>query len=308
MWKNFLKLFLFVSVSFAALEGFGGNQPIETLYEKVLKPNYEKIAPLQEYAKKRQTAYMISGALALLVFALFVKYFKATGALVALLMIAAGIWYLKTQTPAISIYKERFGEYILSPVGMNCCGYRYERGKITREEIEASHIFSPKIKTLHAGEGIFTKKGVRFGYVDIEFDTKENASVERFAQNVFSGVVIEIDRENRQTGALVSELLKTKVADVDPEFSAFFADMQRSGKRNGFELFGTVSQEILDKCYPLADKEIAVSFQPKKTYIFYFMKQNPFDPSVYAHFDLKSAAGYEAAFREIDKIAEQCRQ
>jgi len=307
MWKNFLKLFLFLSVSFAAAEGFGGNQSIETLYEKVLKTNYEKIAPLQEYAQKRQTAYMISAALALLVFALFVKYFKATGALVALLMIAAGIWYLKTQTPAISIYKQRFGEYILSPVGMNCCGYRYERGKISQEEIKASKIFAPKIKTLNADEGLFVKKGVRFGYVDIEFDTKENASVERFAQNVFSGVVIEIDRNNPHEGALVSAMLKQKVADVDPEFSAFFADMKRSGKSNGFELFGEISQQILDKCYPLADKEIAISFQPDKTYIFYFMKQNPFDPSVYAHFDLKSATGYEAAFKEIDKIVEQCR-
>jgi len=307
MWRHLLKLFLFLSVSFAAAEGFGGNQSIETLYDKVLKKNYAQIAPLKAYAQKRQTAYMISGALALLVFALFVKYFKATGALVALLMIAGGIYYLKNQTPAISLYKDRFAAYILSPISLNCCGYHYEKGAITQQEVEASKIFAPRIKTYKADKGIFAKEGVRFGYVDIEFDTKENASVERFAQNVFSGIVIEIDRKNPHEGALVSEMLKQRVADVDPEFSAFFADMKRSGKRDGFELYGEVGQQIVDKCYPLAEREIAISFQPDKTYLFVFMKQNPFDPSVYAQFDLKSARGYEAAFREIDKIVEQCK-
>jgi hypothetical protein len=307
MFGHLTKLFLFLSLSFAAMEGFGGQQNIETLYEKVLKQNYEKIAPLKAYAKKRQSAYIFSAFLALVVFALFVKYFKATGAVVALLMIAGGVYYLKTQTPAISPYKEKFSELVLQPIAMNCCGFRYEAGKISQEEIKKSKMFSPRIKFIDSSEGIYVKDGVKFGYVDIEFDTHENASVERFAENVFSGFVIILDRPNRNVGALVSDTLKQKVADIDPVFTAFFADMPRSGKKCGFELFGEVGQEIIDHCDKVQDMPISLSLQPDKTYIFLYEKSNPLDPDIYGAFTLKSAKKYEEVFKKIERIVELCR-
>ena len=307
MFAHLTKLFLFLSLSFAAMEGFGSQQNIETLYEKVLKPNYEKIAPLKEYAQKRQTTYIISAIAALLVFALFVKYFKATGALVALLMIAGGIYYLKTQTPAISPYKEKFSELILQPISMNCCGYRYEAGKITQQEIDKSKMFSPRIKFIDSAEGVYVKDGVKFGYVDIEFDTRENESVERFAENVFSGFVIIIDRPNPKEGGVVSDLLKQKVADIDPVFSAFFTDMPRSGKKCGFEIFGDVPESMVQRCEKVQDMPMSVSFQSDKTYIFLYEKRNPLDAGLYGDFNLKSAKNYEAVFKQIDALVQLCR-
>ncbi len=307
MSRHFAKLFLLLTLSFAAIEGFGGGSSIDTLYEKVLKPNYEKIAPLREYAQKRQTTYIVSAVLALVVFGLFVKYFKATGALVALLMIAGGIYYLKTQTPAISPYKEKFAQLILAPVAMNCCGYRYETGKITQNDIQKSKIFAPRIKMLKSSEGLFVKEGVKFGYVDIEFDTKENASVERFAENVFSGFVIVLDRHNRREGAVISEVFRQKVADIDPEFSAFFADMPRKGSACGFALFGDVEEEIVDRCEAVKERLVAVSFQKEKLYIFLYKEHNPLDPPLYSDFRFAAAKGYEAVFKEIDQLVERCR-
>ncbi len=307
MLKHLTRLLLFVSIAFATAEGFGGAQPIETLYEKVLKPNYEKIAPLKAYAKKRQTSYMLSALLAVVVFALFVKYFKATGALVALLMIAGGIYYLKTQTPVISPYKAKFSELILQPIAMNCCGFRYEPGRITQKEIEASRIFSPRIKFIDASEGLFVRDGVKFGYVDIEFDTAENASVERFAENVFHGFVIVLDRPSTKTGGVVSDLLIQKVADIDPQFSAFFADMPRSGKKCGFEIFGDLPQERIDRCERVKEKMMAVSFQQDRTYIFLYEEQNPLDPSLYGDFTLQAAKRYVALFEEVDRLVATCR-
>ena len=306
MFKTFFRLFLFASLSFAAMEGFGGHN-IQTLYEKVLKSNYEKIAPLKEYAQKRQTTYVISAVLALLVFALFVKYFKAAGALVALLMIAGGIYYLRMQTPAISPYKEKFSEYIITLIAQNCCGYRYTPGKITIDEIKESRIFSPRIKTFTAKNGLYVKKGVKVGYVEIEFDTKENASVERFARNVFSGFVMILDQPHAKEGALVSEPFLQHVADADLDFSTFFADMSRNGKRGGFVLFGDLSQEILDRCGDFTGEEIAVSMTRNKTYLFWYQKNDPLDPGVYAHFDLQAAKGYAKVFEEIDRLVQQCR-
>ena len=307
MLKNFFKLFLFLSVSFASIEGFGGHSDLESLYEKVLKQNYEKIAPLREYAQKRQTVYIVSAILALLVFAFFIKYFKLTGALVALVMIAGGIYYLKTQTPAISPYKEKFADFILSPIGNFCCGYRYNGGKISLKEISESKIFAQRIKDFRADDGLFMKEGVHFGYVDITFDTKENASVERFAENVFSGFVIVLDQPHSQEGGLVSDLLKQKVASMDPEFNAFFANMPRKGKSNGFELYGDISQETLDKCYPLSSEMVAVAFTRGKTYIFYYQKRNPLDPGVYQKLDLQSVRAYASVFQSIDKLVKYCK-
>ncbi len=306
MYKIFIRLFLFTSLSFAAMEGFGGHN-IQILYEKVLKENYGKIAPLKEYAQKRQTTYIISAALALLVFVLFVKYFKATGALVALLMIAGGIYYLKTEAPVISPYKEKFSQYIIAPIAEECCGYRYKPGKITIHDIKKSRIFSPRIKTFTAKEGLYVKKGVKVGYVEIEFDTKENASVERFAKNVFNGFVIILDQPHAKEGALVSQPFLQQVADDDLDFSSFFADMPRKGKQGGFETFGNVSQEQIDKCGDLAAEEVAVSFLHDKTMLFLYQKSDPLDPGVYAHFDLQAAKGYAKIFERIDALVGKCR-
>ncbi len=307
MIQQFLKLFLFMSVSFAAMEGAGAEPRIGDLYTQVLKPNYEKIAPLREYAKKRQTTYIVSAILAVIVFGMFVKYFQAFGALVAIVMIAGGVWYLKMQTPAISPYKAKFSELILSPIAENCCGYRYHPGKITESDINASRLFSPRIKTFSAHEGLFVKEGVKFGYVEIEFDTKENASVERFAKNVFSGFVVILDRQNPRTGALVSEAFKARVADIDPEFGAFFADLTRAGKRGGFEIFGEVADTALDRCSGYASQEIAVSFTPHKTYLYFYQKSDPLDPSPVQDFSLQQAKSYAAVFESIDAMVNACR-
>ncbi len=310
IYRNFLRLILFVSLSFAAMEGFAGDN-IQSLYERVLKSNYEKIAPLKAYAKKRQTTYIFSAALGLLVFVLFVKYFKATGAIVALLMIAGGIWYLKTETPAISPYKEKFSEYIISPIAEDCCGFRYMPGKITQHEIEESKIFSPRIRHFSAKEGLYVKKGVRIGFVDIDFDTKENASVERFSENSFSGFVIVCDGSGvngsgGEAGALVTENFKKRVAHLDLDFSLFFADMPRSGTRGGFETFGKVTQEQMDRWGDIADAEIAVSFLRDKTVLFLYQKRDPLDPGVYVHFDLQAARGYAKVFERIDTLVRKC--
>ena len=304
--KRLLQLLLFATLSFAAAEGYSDRGTLENLYEKILKPNYEKIAPLHDYARKRQTSYIISAILALLVFVLFVKYFKAFGALVAILMIAGGVWYLRTQTPVISPYKAKFAELILTPIAEHCCGYRYLPGKIAKADIDAGKLFSPRIKHFTAQEGLFVKKGVKAGYVEIEFDTKENASVERFAENIFRGFVIILDRPHQGNGAIVSEGFKEKVADIDPEFSAFFSDLPRRGKEEGFLLFGDVAENIVDRCHRFADREIALAMTKQKSYIFWYRDRDPLDPDLYGRFDLKSAEGYASLFKEIDTLVQNC--
>ncbi len=305
MLQNFFKLFLFLSVSFASVQGFSHPDTLEGLYEKKLKPAFEKIKPLQEYAKKRQTTYIISAVLAIVVFAMFVKYFKLLGALVAIIMIAGGIFYLKKTTSAITPYKSMYNQQILSPIGKFCCGYSYKDSAIGRSEVLQSNLFSAKFKNYDA-QGLFIGKGVRFGYVDITFDTKENESVERFAENTFSGFVVMLDRKNKTEGVMVSDAFKEKVADIDPEFSAFFSKLPRSGKSNGFELFGKIAQEKLDHCHTLASKEVAISFTHDKTYLFWVQKNNPFAENVYANFDLQHAQKYVDAFKAIDVLIHTC--
>ena len=306
MYRHLFRIFILFSLGFAALEGAGNGGDIKQLYKQVLKSNYEQIAPLKEAAKKRQNAYIFSAIFALVIFAIFVKFYKAPGALVAFLMIGAGIYYLKQSEPKIDIYKEAFGEKILTPIGKQCCGFVYKRGKITRQEVEESGLFAPRIKSFEAKEGIFEGNGVRFGYVRIIFDTHENESVERFAENEFEGYVIELNRPNTHKGVLVSERLKQSVADIDPEFSAFFSKLPRKGKSNGFEVYGDVPQQRLDQCYPLADKEVGIAFLPHKTILFLSAKQDDLDPSVYGQFDLKSAPGYRQAFQKIANIVKAC--
>ena len=303
MLRNFFKLFLFASFSLASLQGFSHHQGFEELYQKQLKPSFESLKPLQEYAKKRQTTYIISAVIAVAVFVAFVKYFKLLGALVALLMIGGGIFYLKQIQPAINPYKSAYKHKILSPIASFCCGYRYKDGTISEEEISKSKLFSPKIKNYDAKD-LFVKDGVKFGYVDITFDTKENASVERFAENTFLGFVIIIEKKNSDDGIMVSEAFKQKVADIDPEFSSFFSNLPRAGKKNGFELYGKVSQKALDKFSSLASKDIAISFTKDKTYLFVAQKNNPFDENVYQDFDLQNAKSYLEEFKNIDKLVQ----
>lgn len=313
MFRSLLQLLLFVSVSFAAPQGGGGSTShphagdLQRLYERVLKPNYQKIAPLREYARERQRSYYLSAALALIVFVLFVKYFKLMGAVVALLMIAGGIWYLKTQTPAISPYKAKFAEMILSPIAAECCGYRYHPGTVTEAQIAESRLFAPSIKHFIAHEGLWVKEGVRFGYVEIVFETKENASVERFAENRFEGFVVTIDRTHPKNGVLVSEPFKENVADIDPTFSAFFSPLPRQGEKGGFALFGEVDDMLVDRCESLRDKPIAVALTPTKTWIFYLQSHDPLDPSLYTTLDLHAVKGYAKAFETIDALVKACR-
>ncbi len=307
MLRNFFKLFLFASFSLASLQGFSHHQSFDDLYQKELKPSFEALKPLQEYAKKRQTTYILSAILAVVVFIGFVKYFKLLGALVAILMIGGGIFYLKQIQPAVNPYISAFNYKIVSPIASFCCGFSYKDSKITQDEIKESKLFSPRVKNYDA-KGLFVKDGVKFGYVDITFDTKENASVERFAENVFLGFVIVISKKHSDEGIILSDTFKQKVADIDPEFSSFFSNLPRGGKKNGFEIYGNISQKDIDTCSSLKSKEIAVSFTKNNTYIFIPQKSNPFDENVYKDFDLERAKGYLQIFQNIKSLIETCHE
>ena len=312
MYRAFMKLILVLMIGFAAAEGAGSapepKQPdFHHFYEKVLKPAYEKIAPLRNYAQQRQRTYIISAVLAIVVFALFVRFFQATGALVALVMIAAGIWYLKSVKPVVGPYKQVFAETILTPVAQYCCGFRYRHGGWSESEIAASGLFSPRIKSFDAADGIWEKGGIRAGYVSIVFDTKENASVERFARNLFSGYVIEIPAKNDANGTIVTDQFKHEVADDDPEFSAFFSKYSRKGHQEGLEIYGEVPERIVEKCALSSNEPIAAAFLPDKTLLFYIMKNDPLEPPVAADFTLKKALAYKEAFEKLEAITELCR-
>ncbi len=301
MIKNFIKIFFTLSLMFASSQGAGSNGSFENFYENRLQTSFEKLKPLQDYAKKRQSVYIVSGIIAIIVFAVFVKYFKLFGAVVSLLMIAGGVYYLKLTKPVIDPYKKAFNEQILSQIGTFCCGYRYIDSFISQEDVINSNLFSPKIKN-YSATSLFVKEGVRFGYVKIEFYTKEDESVEKFADNVFSGFVIIVNKKNSADGVLVSEMFKEKVADIDPEFNAFFSPLPRGDKIGGFEIYGKIDGAKMNRYHMLAYQDVALAFTKDKTYIFYALRTNPLDVSVYKDFYLKDAKAIKSVFERIDSF------
>ncbi len=303
MIRDFFKIFILVAIMFASSYGGGSEGKFETFYEKTLKPSFERLKPLQDFAKKRQNVYIASGVVAIVVFALFVKYFKLLGAVVALLMIAGGVYYLKSIESAVNPYKKAFYEKIVSKIGDFCCGYEYINDSITQEEIIGSKLFSPKIKD-YKSDGIYLKEGVKFGYANIDFDTNEDESVERFAENVFKGFVIVINQKNDENGVIVSQSFKERVADIDPEFNAFFSPLPRGDKKAGFEIYGKIDSSKIPHLHMLSYREIALAFTKEKTYIYYYYAVNPLSASVYEDFSLKDAKSIESTFKEIDSLVE----
>ncbi len=312
MYRTFMKFILVLILGFTAAEGAGSapgpaKPDFEHFYAQVLKPAYDKIAPLRNYAQQRQRTYIISAILAIVVFALFVRFFQATGALIALIMIVVGIWYLKSAKPVVGPYKQVFAETILTPLSQHCCGFKYRRGGWQEEEIVKSGLFSPRIKSFEAVDGIWEKAGIKAGYVSIVFDTKENASVERFARNLFSGYVIEIPANSDANGTIITDLFKHEVADDDPEFSAFFSTYPRKGHQEGLEIYGDVPDSIVEKCVLSANEPVAAAFLPNKILIFYILKSDPLEPPVATEFTLKKALAYKAAFEKLDALTRLCR-
>ncbi len=299
MIRNFLKIFLLVTIMFASSQGAGSDGKFETFYEKTLKPSFEKLKPLQDYAKKRQTAYIVSGVIAIVVFAIFVKYFKLFGAVVSLLMIAGGVYYLKSIESVVNPYKKAFNEQIISKIGEFCCGYRYIDSSVTKKEIVDSKLFSPKIKHYNS-DGLFVKEGVKFSYVNIGFDTKEDESVERFEENVYKGFVIIINHKNSDEGVMISESFKERVADIDPEFNAFFSPLPRGEKKGGFEFYGKIDSSKVGRLHMFAYKDMAFAFTKDKTYMYYYYSVNPLAVLVYKDFSLKDAKSIKSIFEEID--------
>ena len=299
--RHFLKTFLLFSLMFAPHEGFSSDISVEKLYHDSLRVEYTKLSALKESASKRKTAYIVSAVLALVLLGLFAYFFKLTGVIVALIMIGAGYFMLKSSKPVVGLYKEAYKEKIISPITKLHSDFKYSKGALSQEVVESSNLFSPSIKQFGSWD-LYEKEGVRFSYIHVEFDTKENASVERMAENIFDGFLIMIETTNHQEGVLVSEGLRDKVAGMDLTMASFFAKGRRGGKRNGFDIYGEVSTEALDKASPLANRDIAISYQQDKTIIALYKKSNPFSVDVFKVFDLLQAQNYAKNIAEIDAV------
>ena len=304
--RHFLKTFLLFSLMFAPHEGFASDTSVEKLYHDRLSAEYSKLDELKEKAEKRKTAYIISGVLALLLLGIFVYYFKLTGLFVALIMIGAGYVALKRSAPVVGLYEEAYKEKIIAPITEMTAGFQHGKEALSQESVARSHLFAPRIKQFGSWD-LFEKEGVRFSYVHVVFDTKENASVERMAENIFDGYIIMIDKPNSHEGVLVSESLRDKVAGMDMTMGSFFAKGKRDGKRNGFDIYGEVSTEALDKASQLANRDIAISYQKDKTIIALYKKTNPFSVDVFSAFDLLQAKNYAKNIAEIESIIQTIR-
>ncbi len=299
----FIKSFLIISFTAVSIYGSGGSSSVENLYEKTLKPYYESIKEHKEFAKKRKTAYIISAILAVIVFVIFAKYFKGPGVVAALVMCVAGYLYLKGLTSPIGVYEKLYKSNIISPISYENGGYKFKDSKFTQYEVDQTNIFRPIIEVFESKD-IYEKDGVRVGWIDIEFDTKENASVERFAENVFTGFLIEIDIKTNSNGVLISQKLKDVVADMDIEMAAFFAKGKRGSMYHGFELYDFVDDKDINRVKKFANKEIAFSFRnsSNKVYIALYKKINPLNIHIFSNFDIDKARGYANFFKEIDEL------
>ena len=300
MIRGFFKTFLLISMMFAVQEGFAESS-VENLYKTKLVHEFESLQDLKSQASKRKTAYIISGVLALLLLGLFAYFFKLFGVIAALIMIAAGYFTLKSSEPVVGAYEKAYAESLISPITNLSAGYSYHDKK--PQEKDLGNLFAPSIKNFSAW-GSYTKENVTFSYIHVVFDTKENASVERMNQNIFDGYLITINRHTNSEGVLVSESLRDSVSNMDMTMHSFFAKGKRAGKVSGFDVYGNVSQEEIDKVLPLQKLDIALSFEKDVIRIAFYKKSNPFSVGVFKTFDLSTAKSYESAVLEIEQIVQ----
>lgn len=296
-----IKTFVLFSIMFASSEAAGGSLTIEQLYTQGLQPKYQNLHTLKEQAQERKKAIIISSVVAVVTFFLFAYFFKLLGVIISLIMIAAGTWVLWPTLKNADGYETRFKKEILSPLMQNAAGYGYMPEKFSQETLANSHLFAAPIKTFSAGD-MYGKEGVKFSFVHVVFNTKENASVERMAQNVFDGYIIMIDKKNPTLGVLVSEALRDVVADTNIPMRSFFANAKRTGSRSGFDIYGDVPMDTIDKISALKDQKIALSFTKEKIFIALYKANNPFDIDLLGDFDVSKAKVYDRAAHEIETL------
>ncbi len=305
MFRSLLKLLLLLTM-FAATDGFGAQPDISTLYETRLAPAYEKLAPLKDEAAKRKKYYIFLALAALVLFVLAVKFLQLRGAIAVILIVAAAITYLKKSEPLVSRYQEKFKEEILTPIAESVGGYRFTKGTMSPEDLKRSRFFGPSVEVFRASD-LYTGDGVRFGYLHIDFNTKENEAAERFDDNVFDGIMIEIDRPNTQRGVMIGRKLADAVALQNLSMREFFADMKRAGEKGGYSLFGEVDEKALEKMEAFSDMPVGVSFQKDKTYILLYTGGDPLAADPLENFDLKKARRYAETFRSVQRLIETFR-
>ncbi len=297
--KRFIKLVLTMGLFFASTQGFSNQDDIEKIYQS-LKPQYESMSKLKEVAKKGKTINYISAALALVIFLLFAKFFKLYGVIVALMMIAAGYYVINRANSAPKTYETLFKQKIISPLSG---GYRYTPDAITLQDIKNSKIFLPTIKNYTIVD-TYRKRNISLAYVVAIFYTKENASVERFNENKFNGIFIKLEKPTKSNGVVISDAFREKVADMDIEFSTFFADAKRVGKREGFDIYGEIRDEEFDKIVKLSDKSVAISFTNDAIYILLYRIEDPLKVDIFREFNRQVTQEYAEFFKMVDEVVE----
>ncbi len=305
MGKLFFHVLFGLVLLWSVSEGAGCEPDLQTLYEKKLKPVYQKLQPARTFEQKRKQTIWISLVLAITVFLLFAKFFKLPGVIVALLMIGAGTFVIMRATPK-SHYPELFKAHILSPIAQACCGYHYQKDAINGDQIKRSPLFAPSIKNYTVING-FGDKQTHIAFVVLAFDTKENASVERLNQNRFEGYFVIIDKPNPYQGAVVSERLRDQVAHDDLEMQSFFAKGKRGEHYGSWQLYGNVDSTFVDKLSGLEKEPLAIGFDKAYVYIALSHQGNPFDEKAFENFDLQSAQTYQQAFETIAGIIQKLR-
>ena len=301
MIRHLLKIFLLFTMMFASQEGFSSPLSVDKLYKEKLSTEYAKLDQMKQSAEKRKTAYIISGVLAVVLVLTFAYFFKLTGVIVALIMIGAGYFMLKNSEPIVGSYEKEFKMNIISSITKLSANFIYIDSNLGEQVLKTSKLFAPDIKQ-YASWDLYECEDAKFSYIHVLFDTKENVSVERMAENIFDGYLIIIEKKNDQEGLLVSESLRDKVAHMDMTFSSFFSQAKRAGKQNGFDIYGKVSLENIDKASQVKDKKIAISYQKDKTYIAFYKYDNPFTVDIFKPFDLLKAQSYASSIEEIEVL------
>ncbi|OQX73772.1 MAG: hypothetical protein B6D59_04560 [Campylobacteraceae bacterium 4484_4] len=288
MFRSFLKLLLFMTM-FAATEGFGANTDISALYETKLAPAYEKLAPMQKKASEKKSLYIVLAIAAVILFVLAVKFMQLRGAIVVIIFVAAAVAYLQKSEPVISQYQKLFKERILSVIAENTGDYRYKGDALSLHDLKQSRLFGPSVELFRSGD-LYEKEGVR-----------------RFDDNIFDGIMIEIDHPNAEAGVMISRKLKDAVALQNLSMQEFFADMRRSGEKGAFSPFGKVPDEAVEKAKAFSNLPIGVSFQKEKTYILLYTGDDPLSVDPARRFDLDQARRYAETFETVHRLIETFR-
>ena len=270
---------------------------VEKRYAQTLQKEYIALSPLQERAKIKKRNLIISTILALVVFLLFTYYFKLTGVIIALIMIAAGFYVLKTPDDGTLDYKHAFKERVLSSL----IDYTYHDSPFTEDEIKNTSLFAARFKSFSAWD-LYEKGDTSFSYVHIVFDTKENASVERMNRNIFEGFILKIKHPSHSDAVAVSELLRDTVSGMDFTMSSFFADKKGREKRGGFDIYGALEEGDFNKIAALQAEAIAISFNPEATYVAFFHRGNPLSVNPSKDFDLQQAKSYAKSVAQLESL------